>query len=115
MTATRESNCTRTLLLTPLESRTLLDILNQAVQWPESASDLSVLLSARDKLDDADGIAMWLRENVAFELTSREALMIAKSLQGQIRIEEERPGMPSSTLSEVGKKFSLMPSGHTCS
>jgi len=72
MITTSESNAMKTLLLTPKESEALLELLDQAVPESHSAHDSNVLLAVRDKLDDAAGIARWLRENTTCELTLPE-------------------------------------------
>jgi hypothetical protein len=57
--------------------------------------------------DDADGIAGWLRENVAFEPTTQEALAVAEILQQHLDSTEDLPGTSQAILSEVIAKFGL--------
>ena len=106
MIATIESSDLRTLVLTPLESKELLELLDQAVGRSGSDDGTNALLSAQDKLDDADGIAGWLRENVAFEPTSQETLAVAEILLEHLTSERDLPGMSRATLSAVSERIS---------
>lgn len=92
------------LRLSPFEGKHLSEFLEQVSRETHGEFDRDVLEVARDKLDDARVLALWLRENVLLELQPAEAAEVLEALAASLAT-EDLPSEGRASLASVRDKL----------
>ncbi len=91
--------------LTPLEGRQLVTYLDGLIEQAGTIPSLETLKAARDKLADANALALWLRENVALDLQPGEARAVRDALPAKPE-QEHQPQEAAAALTVIRERLS---------
>ena len=88
--------------LSQFEGRQLATFLDGLIERSGNTPGLDSLTTARDKLEEANSVAQWLRENVALELPPAEAQAVLDTLPPTPDAEAQT----AAALADVREKLS---------
>lgn len=69
------------ITLSPMEGERLLALLKELLESGDEERNFSDLDSLLEKVEEANALALWLRENVTAELDGREVVAMQKVLE----------------------------------
>jgi hypothetical protein len=92
------------LRLSPFEGKHLSEFLERAAGETHGEFHRNTLEAARDKLDDARVLALWLRENVLLEFQPSEAAEVLAALAANLAT-EDLPSEARASLAGVRDKL----------